>query len=139
MSLSESAVLLGGAMMLVVGVFHTTFDRRFDLKGQLPLVRADSRKVLYTIHIGLTLVFFLLGFVSLRHAEELARPGGLGASLSLGLAALWAWRTVWQVVYFRPSARQRERWRYQLGLVAFGVVITTAYATPSLVALLARS
>lgn len=135
MPFTQAVIIVGGVLTLAVGVGHLFFGRLFGWRDELTRLKAGSRTVLYTIHVALCLVFFAFGFITLRHSAELARPDGLGATVALVIAAIWAWRAVWQVVYFAPLARGSTRWRrVHPALVGAATVLAAAYATPAVAA-----
>jgi len=140
MPFTQATIVVAGTLSLAVGVGHTFFGRLFGWEGELGRLKPGNRTVLYTIHVALYLVLMTFGLISIAHSAELARPHGLGATLALALAGIWAWRAVWQVVYFAPLARASRRWRrVQPALVAVAFVLAAAYATPAVAALVAGS
>jgi hypothetical protein len=132
MDLARGGVVTGGLLMLLVGAVHVFFPRIFGWPEAFARLRAVDAKVFYTLHVALMLLAAVLGYVSLRYAEELARGEGLGGALTVMLAAFWLWRLVWQLAYFRPSRLQlARRWvLFHYGWIALFLLLTVAYSTP---------
>jgi hypothetical protein len=135
MQLGEIAIVTGGVVSVGVSIGHAFFDRLLGWGDDLAQMKPGNRTVLYTIHVALYLLFLPFAIVSIAYPAELVRPGGVGGTIALSYAAFWAWRLVWQVVYFRKLARESRRWRtihpVLLGLLA---VMVAVYAGPALAA-----
>ncbi len=118
---------------MCVSIGHAFFDRLLGWGDDLAHTKPGNRTVLYTIHVALYLLFLPFALVSIAYPAELAQAGGLDGTLAISYAAFWAWRLVWQLVYFRELARASRRWRVVhpvlVGLLAFMVL---AYAGPTL-------
>jgi len=131
-TLSECSVLVGGALSLLMVVFHTRFSRIFDWENDLPKLTPRNRRILYTIHLALLLLFAILGLLSLLYFRELALCRGLAFGLCLLCGLFWLWRTVWQITYFRPgTGRQHARMRvlHRVTIAVFAV-LCVAYVVP---------
>ncbi len=140
MKLAELAIVVGGVLTAVVAAGHTFFHRLFRWGEDLPRLSPLNQKVLYTIHVGAYLLLVPLALVSFRFPGELARAGGLGGALTLCLAAFWAWRLVWQLVYFGPLIPKVSRgWvRFHRAMIALFAVQAAAYGAPAALAMLGR-
>jgi hypothetical protein len=106
---SEVFIFMGGILTLLMAVFHTRFYRLFLWGADFAKITERNRRILYTIHIALLLLFFIFGAISVIYAQELARAEGLARGILLGFVIFWFWRAVWQPVYFRPSRIKRFR------------------------------
>ncbi len=135
MRLGEIAIVMGGVVSVGVSIGHALFGRVLGWEDDLARMKLGNRTVLYTIHVALFLLFLPFAIVSIAHPAELARPGGIGATLALSYAAFWAWRLVWQLVYFRALARRSRRWAIvHPVLVVLLAMMVAAYAGPVLAA-----
>jgi hypothetical protein len=134
------AIVTGGALSFGLFAGHTAFHRLFGWGPELARLSERNRRILYTIHVALYLLFLHFAFVSLAYPGELTRPG-LGGALAAAYAVFWVWRLVWQVVYFGPLVRgERARWRWlHRGLVAVFALMVVAYGVPAAGAWLAAS
>jgi hypothetical protein len=132
MDLARGSIVTGGILMLVVGVAHLFFHRIFTWRDAFARVRALDAKVFYTLHVALILLAAVLGFVSVRHSDELSRGAGLGGTITALLAAFWLWRLAWQVVYFRPRRLNLGgKWvMFHYGWVGLFAMLTVAYSIP---------
>lgn len=132
MKFAELAAIAGGALSLLVAAGHTAFDRLFRWGPELERLSPRNRRVLYTIHVALYLQFLPIAIASIAYPGELARPG-LGGALALAYALFWAWRLVWQLVYFRPLLREASpAWRgLHVGIVVACGVLVASYGIPA--------
>ena len=104
MTASEIAVTIGGSLTLLMGVFHTTFPKRFSWAVDFAKVSQTNARVHYTIHLALLILFLLLGTLTILFRAEMASGQGLGAALTLAMGLFWGWRAVWRLLYFRPPS-----------------------------------
>ncbi len=102
MAVPEAAVLGGGVLSLAMAWFHRGFYTLFGWRREFEKISPLNAKILYTIHVALLLLFVCFGVLSLVYWRELARGEGLAAGVTLSYSLFWFWRTMWQVVYFRP-------------------------------------
>lgn len=65
------------------------------------LITEVNKRIYYTIHIALLLMFIIIGILSLFYADELSECKGISFGLSLMISIFWLWRTIWQIVYFK--------------------------------------
>ncbi len=133
MRLGQIAIVAGGVLTAMVAVAHTFFYRLFHWGADFERLKPINRRVLYTIHVALLLLFVPIALVSMGFSAELARPSGLGGSLALALAAFWAWRLVWQVVYFGPLVPAVSRgWvRFHRAIIVACAALVVAYGGPA--------
>ncbi len=131
-NLAELTIIMGGIISLFVAVGHSTFYRLFNWKTEFEKITILNRKVLYTIHIFLTLLFFSFGILSLAYAKELSSGKGLGAGVSLAYGLFWLVRLLWQIIYFRPSAvpHDRKLLLFHCFLIAVFIVLSACYLLP---------
>jgi hypothetical protein len=101
------SIYLGGAFTLIMAIFHTRYYRMFNWKTDFDKVTVLNARIIYTIHLALLLLFFMLGIISIVNARELARSIGLALGLNLLFSAFWLWRLIWQFAYFKREKRQK--------------------------------
>ena len=130
MTLAKACIYAGGALTLLVAVFHTRFYRLFRWEKPLQTMGFPNNSIFYTIHIALLLLFFLVAFLSFRYAGELEAGTGLALGLAAGLALFWLWRAVWQITYFSEA-----RGPMHAGLTACFFLLAACYAVPAVMAL----
>ena len=107
MLLSEVAILCGGFLSLGMFIFHLRFPTLFLWRYDLRRVSEANRRILYTLHLALLLLFLLFGLVSFVYFKELARAEGLSLGICLALTLFWLWRMIWQVAYFLPRDKKQ--------------------------------
>jgi hypothetical protein len=101
------SIYIGGALTLIMAIFHTRFYRMFNWKTDFEKVTALNARIIYTVHLALVLLFFMLGTISIVNAKELARSIGLALGLNLLFSVFWLWRLIWQFAYFKREKRQK--------------------------------
>ncbi len=120
--------IYGGAVLTIfMGIFHTQFYRLFKWGPMMETIGFPNSKIIYTIHIFLMLLFFIIAAISLLFAPELGRSEGLSMGINAGLALFWLTRAVWQLVYFDGN-----RGAVYYGMTVFFLLTMAAYATPLL-------
>ncbi|MCP4231394.1 MAG: hypothetical protein GY771_14770 [bacterium] len=128
----KTCIIAGGALTVLLIVFHFLFYKLFGWKEDFAKVSARNAKIYMTIHIALILFFVIFAVISFAYTEELARASGLAGLLTAGYALLWLWRLVWQIVYFKPSGRHLKgsllMIHYAIILVCF--LLFAVYAAP---------
>jgi hypothetical protein len=90
-----------------MAIFHTRFYKVFNWKADFEKLSLSNARILYSVHIALLLLFFIIGIFSLIYAKELSRSIGMSACINFLLALFWLWRFIWQVVYFKRKKGQK--------------------------------
>ncbi|OGW24908.1 MAG: hypothetical protein A2X59_12625 [Nitrospirae bacterium GWC2_42_7] len=103
MDFAKTAILTGGILSFGVAAGHSLFYRLFGWKSEFEKISILNRKILYTIHVFLTIFFLIFASISILFAEELSTGKGLAGSICFGYALLWFIRLIWQIGYFRLS------------------------------------
>ncbi len=131
---AELAIMMGGIFSLFVAAGHSAFYRLFHWRSDFEKMTILNRKVLYTIHVFLTLFFFLFGVVSLAYVRELSSGRGLGGGISLSYGLFWLARLIWQIMYFRPSSipHDLKLLLFHYFLIATFIVLSACYIFPVL-------
>ena len=132
MTLPEAAIIAGGILSLMMAWFHRGFYVLFGWRREFEKISPVNAKLFYTIHVALALLFLAFALVSLVYFHELGRGEGLAAGVTLSYSLFWLWRTVWQVIYFRPrrSAKARKPILHHT-LVAIFAALFVLYLVPS--------
>ena len=131
-NLAGLGIITGGILSLFVAAGHSAFYRLFNWRTDFGRMTILNRKVLYTLHIFLTLLFFSFGIISLAYAKELSSGRGLGHGISLAYGLFWLVRLLWQIIYFRPSAvpHDRKLLLFHCFLIAVFIVLSACYLFP---------
>jgi hypothetical protein len=101
------SIYVGGALTLIMAIFHTRFYRMFNWKTDFDKVTVLNARIIYTVHLALVLLFFMLGIISIVNARELAQSIGLALGFNLLFSVFWLWRLVWQFAYFKREKKQK--------------------------------
>lgn len=102
--ISKVCIITGGILSLLMVVFHTRFYKLFQWKEEFEKITLRNQRIFYTIHIALLLLFLVFALLSFIYTEELSQASGLALGITAGYSLFWLWRTIWQIVYFRPSS-----------------------------------
>jgi hypothetical protein len=127
--ISIISIYCGGVLSLLMGIFHTRFYKLFKWKTELEKVSEANKKIIYTIHLALLLFFFGFAAVSLFYAKELSLCVGISLGVNLMYALFWLWRTIWQVIYFKPDKNSRLLPLHYILIVIFALLFA-AYILP---------
>ena len=123
------SIYLGGILTLLIALFHTRFYKVFNWKSDFEKLSPLNTRILYSIHIALLLLFFLLGIFSLIYAKELSLSIGVSAGINFLLALFWLWRFIWQIVYFKREQGQKIPFISLLLSVVFAL-LCISYSVP---------
>lgn len=99
--MSLTSICFGGVLTLLMAIFHTRFYRLFKWKAEYKKLTELNKKIFYSIHLALFLLFFFFGFLTLIYAQELSKCVGICFGINLLFSIFWLWRTIWQVIYFK--------------------------------------
>lgn len=132
MLISKICIITGGMLSLFMVLFHTQFYKLFNWKKDFEKISAINQKILYTIHLALLLLFFVFSFISFACTTELSKCSGLACVITLGYSLFWLWRTIWQIIYFRPPKNQKADKMISLHyllIIVFGILFVV-YLVP---------
>ncbi len=138
MPLSKICIITGGILSLFMVFFHSQFYKLFDWKKDFEKISTINQKVFYTIHLALLLLFLVFSFISLIYANELSQGSGLACGITVGYSLFWLWRTIWQIIYFRPPKNQKAGKRillHYLLIIIFGILFLV-YLVPSILSII---
>ena len=119
------SIYIGGALTLLMALFHTRFYRMFNWKTEFENISKVNSKIIYTIHQALLFLFIIIGLISLIHAKELSRSYGLEAGFNLFLSLFWLWRLVWQLVYFKREKGKKQPLMVVFLISAFAILFVS--------------
>ena len=125
------SIYVGGVLTILLALFHARFYRMFNWAVDFGKIALLNRRVLYTVHLALLLLFFMVGALSLIYAGELGTSTGLAFGFNLLYSLFWIWRLVWQLYYFRGKTGQRVPLVGVLMVVWFAL-LAGAYLLPVL-------
>jgi hypothetical protein len=123
------SIYVGGILTILIALFHTRFYRMFNWEGDFKKIALLNQRVLYTVHLALLFLFFMLGSLSIIYARELSQGFGLAFGFNLASALFWVWRLVWQFVYFKKRSKQKSS-TISVVLIAVFMVLIVCYLIP---------
>ena len=92
-------ILTGGLYCLGFVIFHLTFWKLFKWQEDLASLSFINRAVMQVLNLCLTFAFFIFGYISLFHTQEL-QTTSLGRSLLLLISIFWLLRAIQQILFF---------------------------------------
>jgi len=101
------SIYCGGILSLLMAIYHTRFYKLFRWEDEFRRIRELNADIFYTIHVALFFLFFGFSILSFIFAKELASCTGIALGINLLFSSFWIWRTIWQIIYFRPSGKLR--------------------------------
>lgn len=132
MTISQGSIIIGGALSLLMAVFHTRFYPLFGWTKEFETITKFSRKVIYSVHVALILLFLVFSIVSFANSTELARCKGVSLSITLLYSVFWLWRSIWQVTYLRPPKKVAKKSSLirHYGLLLVFILLCMSYGMP---------
>lgn len=121
-NISLISIYCGAVLLLFMGIFHTQFYKLFGWKKDFEKISKVNKKILYTIHIALTLLFFGLSVFSFIYAKELSMSSGISFGLNLIFSLFWLWRTVWQIFYFKSHKKNKNHILHYILIIYFALL-----------------
>ena len=129
-------VIVGGSLSLLMVIFHTQFYKLFNWKEEFEKITPRNQRIFYTVHMALLLLFVIFFILSFVYLDELSQCRGAAFGIMAGYSLFWLWRTIWQIVYFKPpkktgknkSTRKLLFIHYFLIVVFF--ILFLAYSVP---------
>jgi len=101
------SIYFGGVLSLLIAVFHTQYYKMFKWGKNFEKITILNSRIIYTIHLALLLLFFMIGAISIIYAKELSQSVGLAFGFNLLYSIFWMWRLIWQFVYFKRGKGQK--------------------------------
>ena len=99
----ESHLRIIGALLILLGVAHFAFPKRFGWKDELARLSLLTRQIfwVHTFFIALTLV--LMGSITALYAKALLEPGPVNRAVLAGAAVFWTCRLFVQFFVYDPK------------------------------------
>jgi hypothetical protein len=92
-------------LTVLMALFHTRFFMLFKWAQAYEKISSVNRRIFYTIHLALLVLFFLIGLLTIIYAQELSQCFGLALGFNTLIAIFWLWRALWQIIYFKGKGR----------------------------------
>ncbi|MDH3528685.1 MAG: hypothetical protein OEQ28_03900 [Acidobacteriota bacterium] len=115
-------LVMGGFFTLAFFVFHALFWKLFNWNEDLKTLSPLNRGVMQILNLCLMVVFLVFGLLSIFHPDEMLSTA-LGAGLLSGIAGLWFFRAILQIVFFKLKSRISIMffWLFLLGGLLYAV------------------
>ncbi len=101
----EIYLKIAGIILIVLGIVHVAFPRRFNWKADLAGLSLINKQMMMVHTFFIALTVFMMGILSLVYSGELL-TNPFGRVISLGLAVFWFIRLVFQFFVY-----SRELWK----------------------------
>lgn len=103
----ENALIIGGVLNGILGIFHLMFWKIFNWKDTLKPLNGLQKAIMQVSNIHLLLFMFIVGYLSIFQVEEMIATV-IGQSLMLFVAAFYLIRALNQFIFF--DMRRRFSW-----------------------------
>jgi hypothetical protein len=131
MTLAQVSIILGGILSGLMAVFHIRFYATFGWMEEFETLSVVSRKIIFTIHLALLLLFFCFTVVSLANSSELSQARGVSFTVCLVYSLFWIWRLVWQCTRLVPTkGRPKSAFLRHYVLIFVFALLCACYAAP---------
>ncbi len=98
------SIYLAGILSIFMGIFHIRFPKLFKWGAEYKNNSTLNKKIFFTIHLALLLLFLIFGAFTLAFAKELSECNGIAFGINLCFSLFWIWRAIWQIFYFKGKA-----------------------------------
>jgi len=123
------SIYLGGILTLVIALYHTQLYKKLNWSEEFEKIEINNHRILYTIHLALTILFFIIGIISIFFARELSESTGLAFGFNLSYACFWIWRLTWQLTYLKKGKHQQST-QIEFAKILFPFMIAVSYFIP---------
>ena len=127
--ISLVSIYAGGSLTLLMALFHTRFYRLFGWKNDFTKISPLNTRIIYTVHLALLLLFFILAALSIGYARELSQSTGLSFGLNILISLFWLWRFLWQLFYFKREKGKKIP-PMAIALIVVFLLLAIAYLIP---------
>ncbi len=119
------SIYIGGFLTLVIALYHTQLYKKLNWAEAFEKIDSENAKIIYTINLALTILFFMIGFLSVFYARELSESNGFALGFCLVYSGFWIWRLVWQILWLNKGKDRPET-----GKILIPLVIAFCYLIP---------
>lgn len=132
MFLSKLSLIVGSCLTIAMVIFHFFFPKLFKWEKDFQRITGTNKRIFFTINVALYLLFIIIALISLLHINELAQCTGIGFTFLLLISFFWLWRTIWQIVYFKPEKGSKLIVMHVILILIF-LLLCLSYITPILI------
>jgi len=123
------SIYIGGFLTLVIAFYHTQLYKKLNWSEEFDKIDINNAKIFYTINLALTILFFLIGAISIFYARELSESNGLAFGFCFSYSIFWIWRLIWQVTYQKKGKEQNSN-QPEIAKILIPFVIAFCYIFP---------
>ncbi len=103
MIIEKIALAAGCGLTVLMTAFHISFPVIFKWKTEAKNVSSTNKRILFTIHLALILFFAVVSVFTAVNFLQLLDESTMSICFLVLISGFWLWRTVWQLVYFKPK------------------------------------
>jgi hypothetical protein len=120
-----------------MGCFHLKFPKMYNWQLEFEKMNTANKRIFFTLHITLIILFFGFTALSFIYYNELAIPKGLAIGLNLFYSIFWLWRACWQIIYFKPPKEMKKHPMAKIGyvLTVIFLILFVSYLMPVVLSL----
>ena len=124
----EIYIKIAGVILIILGIIHIAFPRRFNWKDDLQALSLINRQMMMVHTFFIALTVLMMGILSLVYSAELL-TNPFGRVISLGLAVFWFIRLVFQFFVYSKELWKGKRFEtiMQIIFAFICTYLTTAY------------
>jgi hypothetical protein len=130
------SIYFGGTLTLLIAFYHSRLYKLLNWSEDFKKIKMTNQRILYTIHIALTLLFLIIGILSIFYAAELSESKGFAFGFNLLYACFWTWRLVWQLTYLKKGKGGRAALINARTIIPF--MIAASYSLPVIASVLLK-
>lgn len=122
--MNEILIISGGIYSLALVIFHLLFWRIFNWPETLGTTNYINRATIQVLNVSITFIFAVFAYISFAHTRELLTTQ-LGRTLLVLISALWFFRAIQQVVFYKLKhvASVGLTFYFLLGAVLYGLPV----------------
>lgn len=129
MIIEKITLAAGCGLTVLMTAFHISFPSLFKWKTEGKNVSSTNIRILFTIHLALILFFAVIAVFTAINFVQLLDESTMSLSFLVMISGFWMWRTIWQLIYFKPKKKSgRAALHYILTVVFF--LLFLAYFLP---------
>lgn len=132
MIISKISLMTGGILTLLMAIFHCFYPKIFNWEKDFQRITGTNKRIFFTIHMALFLLFFILSIITIIYCNELTKGEGVSFLFLLLISLFWFWRTLWQIIYFKPEKGSKLLYMHFILIIIF-FILSISYILPLIV------
>jgi hypothetical protein len=132
MFLSKFFLIIGSILTVLMVIFHYFFPKLFKWEKDFQRITGTNKRIFFTINVALFLLFSIIAIISIIHIDEIIQCKGISLTFLLLISIFWLWRTIWQVIYFKPEKGNKLIIMHTILIIIF-FLLSLSYIMPILI------